>query len=588
MASAEEIQKPDTQSNFVHGQVNLAAGKPVDIPANDSKELAGENQISLFDAVKAGNLDAVKKITERAFYLEQWTPISAALSVYYGHLNILEYMISLGWYPKKNGYLAIWAASRGHLEIVKYLVSLGCNPKLQHNDALMVSSYGGHFNVVKYLVEIGCNPKDYESTALIYAATGGNTEIVQYFISLGCSVDSKNSEALRLSAAHGHLSTVKCLVEAGCNPTLHNNQALKASVVHSQRSTRPLANANMTIARLSELQFKTMDIIESSIEQDSHTKISKYLIEQGCINFIVEKGQLCYADPKVLGSDVIKYCFDNSVVFDHIIHEMYVNEDVLKPIILLSPFYRSVCKPENLKGFTLSTAEKIFELDDKILTYVIHTILSFEVNPKSYCGSAFMQISNNVKREISAGNLSIRGNLVKILIDNLKSTMQKHEVCKRGYFDGEFFSRFFFIKKEKPVEPRFDELQSHLSGKPNDVKSPTPPKENPQTDFLPRKSSRKRSHDQIIQTETPKNSTSQVQVVQHADPMKSMESPQPLKKVLSENFISYQKDCSQRELHLIKTLNNPTLSDDQILSIVKSYHQVCAEQDAEFLASCRS
>ena len=53
----------------------------------------------------------------------------------------------------------IEASSNGHLEVVQYLVSLGADIRADNDYAVQEASRNGHLDVVKYLVSLGAELK---------------------------------------------------------------------------------------------------------------------------------------------------------------------------------------------------------------------------------------------------------------------------------------------------------------------------------------------------------------------------------------------------------------------------------------------
>ncbi|EAY21052.1 KIAA1250 protein, putative [Trichomonas vaginalis G3] len=153
------------------------------------------------------------------------------LASFYGHLEIVKYLINIGydkdWCNKTNGFNAIiFASQEGRLETVKYLQSIGCDVNYKpftSASCIYLASYNGHLETVKYLLSVGANPNEklYNGfSPLIVASSFGHLEVVKCLIQCGCNKNDKtncNQSALHCAAKNGHFEVVEYLVSIYVN-----------------------------------------------------------------------------------------------------------------------------------------------------------------------------------------------------------------------------------------------------------------------------------------------------------------------------------------------------------------------------------
>ena len=118
------------------------------------------------------------------------------LSSFYGHLQVVELLLSRGANPNelnKFGYSAVmWAATNGYMEIAKLLIDNGA-------DVNIISQFG--------------------DTALLFASYRGKTEMVKLLIDSGgmkslTHVDLKGNTAQSLAMEMKHIDTLAIIEEA--------------------------------------------------------------------------------------------------------------------------------------------------------------------------------------------------------------------------------------------------------------------------------------------------------------------------------------------------------------------------------------
>ncbi len=101
-----------------------------------------------------------------------------------GHLDIVQYLVSMADIHAYDDCAVRWASAHGHLNVVQYLVSIGANIHARRNGALQWASRNGHLEVVKYLVSIGADIHPKNDQSLLWASFGDHLNVVQYLQSI--------------------------------------------------------------------------------------------------------------------------------------------------------------------------------------------------------------------------------------------------------------------------------------------------------------------------------------------------------------------------------------------------------------------
>ena len=163
-------------------------------------------------AIMIGDLSKVKIICEADVnFISQSDYCNELIqeAVYYGHLEIIKYLMSIGASLQSDkDYALIIASEKGYFEIVEYLVSIGANVRSKNDRALIMASHYGHLKIVKYLVSQGanihCTLKDefnfsYSMEICIYlsgnspiqrASVHGHLDVVVYLSNLGADISN--------------------------------------------------------------------------------------------------------------------------------------------------------------------------------------------------------------------------------------------------------------------------------------------------------------------------------------------------------------------------------------------------------------
>ncbi len=128
------------------------------------------------------------------------------------------------------------AAKNGYLEIVKYLNSVNYEWNPDNDDpstAYELAAYYGHLDVLTYLVENDCPRKKSEKNIMSYAASGGHVNCIQYLVQNGFLIDKIKVGLCDHAAKHGHFEALKYLHSIGCTWT--SNGADEGNILRERK-----------------------------------------------------------------------------------------------------------------------------------------------------------------------------------------------------------------------------------------------------------------------------------------------------------------------------------------------------------------
>jgi hypothetical protein len=176
--------------------------------ARKAKEDKAKAREDLCFAIRIGDLSKVKNLCEAGVDFNNLgyctDPIQEA--VYYEHLEIIKYLVSIGDITQSDKDSALITASKkGYFEIVEYLVSLGANVKKQKNQALIMASHYGHLKVVKYLVSQGAD------------IHGNVKDELDFSLSMDIVIHLTGNSPILSASIHGHLDIVLYLSNQGAD-----------------------------------------------------------------------------------------------------------------------------------------------------------------------------------------------------------------------------------------------------------------------------------------------------------------------------------------------------------------------------------
>ena len=186
-------------------------------------EAAG-NGISLVDAVKLGNREAVRALVARRTDVNQ---------------------------PEPDGTTALhWAVRANDSETVALLLRSGANASAANRygvKPLTLAALNGHAGIIEQLIRAGADPNTATSegeTALLTASRTGNVDALKALMAHGANVNAREQwlgeTALMWAAAENHAAVVRTLVAAGADVNARSD-VQDAPVLEFPRSGGPNA-----------------------------------------------------------------------------------------------------------------------------------------------------------------------------------------------------------------------------------------------------------------------------------------------------------------------------------------------------------
>ncbi|MCC8419293.1 MAG: ankyrin repeat domain-containing protein [Rickettsia endosymbiont of Glossina mortisans submortisans] len=179
-----------TQKIYVDGiEYNQKVGNPI---------------IPIADAIKADNLEEVKKILDEGYGVNQpclgWVPLDYAISN--NNIKIADFLL------KRGASMSLIHINIGFMksEIAEFLINQGMSPNLRYEDGItgmMLAAERNNPDLIKLLLKLGVNPNVQNSktgmTSLMYAASYLNVEPVRILLEYGADQkikDFKGKKAL--------------------------------------------------------------------------------------------------------------------------------------------------------------------------------------------------------------------------------------------------------------------------------------------------------------------------------------------------------------------------------------------------------
>lgn len=154
------------------------------------------------------------------------TPLFAAAE--YGHLEVMQYLMSVDpdWQQHNSPIHAV--ASNGHLDVLDHLVSEGVDVDLKNAfdvTPLCAAVLAGKLPIMAYLLANGADvhhtmKDDRNFTYLHFAAENGDDDAVRLLTESDANVDARDEfgyTPLHIAAVHGAVSVVEALLESGAD-----------------------------------------------------------------------------------------------------------------------------------------------------------------------------------------------------------------------------------------------------------------------------------------------------------------------------------------------------------------------------------
>jgi len=244
---------------------------------------------SLIDAVKAGNLTAVKKLLA-------------------GHRNPND--------AEADGTTALyWGVQEGRDDIVQALIAGGANVNAKNEYGITPLAWAltnGDAAIAKHLLKAGADakvPVPEMGTALLASAHIGDPELVDALLKAGVKVDeaepSSGQTALMWAAAEGHAQAAKALLAAGANVHIRSSKGDTALFFAVRRGEVGVVDALLAAgsdvnerAEPEAIAGAPKGGLKGSVPGDTMLSVAIFDAHFALADFLLSKG----ADPNLAGT----------------------------------------------------------------------------------------------------------------------------------------------------------------------------------------------------------------------------------------------------------------------------------------------
>ncbi len=200
---------------------------------------AGRPDLSLVDAVKRGELPAVKAQLDRQVDVNTAESDGATAlhwAVHRDDLTTAKLLIAAGasvQVQNDYGVTPLWLACiNGNAAMIEALITAGADPNTtmtEGDTALMNAARSGEVDAVKILLAHGADPNAKErhgQTSLMWAAAENNADVVSTLIGAGADINARTTGVreftpLLFAVRAGRLETARALVDAGADVNEH-------------------------------------------------------------------------------------------------------------------------------------------------------------------------------------------------------------------------------------------------------------------------------------------------------------------------------------------------------------------------------
>jgi len=299
------------------------------------------NGTPLHKACKVGNLNVVRYLVENGAKVDAKssdqvsTPIQCA--VYYGHIDILKYLISI--YPDK-GLLKTdchsalqFSAEKGTIDIFKCLSQTVGNLLSDGVYYLYVAAGKGDLEMVKYLVQKGIDvngplkvSKFPRGSPLYLAYESNRSDIIDYLTQQGADIDYVNEFETALHSAiwSSELEVVKFLVQNGAD--INGKVALPPKETKRKQKTVECESEYVNIEDAIEIEkWKTIrpkgfeKNLMSAVEKGCIASVIHHLANRGRANTRDNTGEsLLHLASKNGHLNLVKYLVQEGAEIDYI------------------------------------------------------------------------------------------------------------------------------------------------------------------------------------------------------------------------------------------------------------------------------
>jgi len=220
--------------------------------------LGATGDLRLIEAVKNGDIAAVRSLLEQHVYVDATQPDGATALAWAAERDDLEtadLLIQSGAnvnLANENGATPLWlAATMASSRMTEKLLGSGANPNaalVSGETALMAAASTGNIDVVMALVSHGADVNAREirgsQTALMWATAEKRSEVARYLIEHGADVKNKSKAGLTpflFAAQQGDLDSARLLAAAGADISAPGPDGRSPLLIASAGGHEPLA-----------------------------------------------------------------------------------------------------------------------------------------------------------------------------------------------------------------------------------------------------------------------------------------------------------------------------------------------------------
>lgn len=203
-------------------------------PLSDRKGDTAQEKQNLMNAIKAGDIDTVRRMIESGAPVNyRWGESPLPIAAAHGHLDIVKYLRGKGAdLNSRDGDPLRYAAGNGHLKIVKWLVESGAAIQPEVAGAPITSAASnGHLDIVRYLHSQGADVNSGHGSPLTSAVFNKYFKIAEWLLDHGADIHAAQDQALEHASGYiGSYDFTKFLIERGANVNARNAAAIGSAL----------------------------------------------------------------------------------------------------------------------------------------------------------------------------------------------------------------------------------------------------------------------------------------------------------------------------------------------------------------------